>query len=76
MRENGLKITEFVKLFNLEVLNKGSDYETAVLTITDVNRPGLQFHDFYDYFDPRRLQVIGKAEATYQIGRASCRERV
>ena len=68
MRENGLKITEFVKLFNLEVLNKGSDYETAVLTITDVNRPGLQFHDFYDYFDPRRLQVIGKAEATYLKG--------
>ncbi|MEI3347061.1 MAG: hypothetical protein V8R55_01145 [Dysosmobacter sp.] len=38
---------------------------TALLTITDVNRPGLQFHDFYDYFDPRRLQVIGKAEVTY-----------
>lgn len=31
----------------------------------DVNRPGLQFHNFYDYFDPRRIQVIGKAEATY-----------
>ena len=30
-----------------------------------MNRPGLQFHDFYDYFDPRRLQVIGKAEVTY-----------
>lgn len=29
--------------------------------ITDVNRPGLQFHSFYDYFDPRRLQVLGKA---------------
>lgn len=65
MQENGLKITEFVSLFNLEVLNKGSDYDTALLTITDVNRPGLQFHAFYDYFDPRRLQVIGKAEVTY-----------
>ncbi len=68
MQENGLKITEFVSLFNLEVLNKGSDYDTALLTITDVNRPGLQFHAFYDYFDPRRLQVIGKAEVTYLKG--------
>lgn len=68
MQENGLKITEFVSLFNLEVLNKGSDYDTALLTITDVNRPGLQFHAFYDYFDPLRLQVIGKAEVTYLKG--------
>ena len=65
MSENGLKITEFVKTFDLEVLNQGSGYDSARLTITDVNRPGLQFHDFYDYFDPRRLQVIGKAEVTY-----------
>lgn len=68
MYENGMKITEFVSLFNLEVLSQGSDYESALLTITDVNRPGLQFHDFYDYFDPRRLQVIGKAEVTYLKG--------
>ena len=65
MYEKGLKVTDFVSFFGLEVLNRGSDYETALLTITDVNRPGLQFHDFYDYFDPRRLQVIGKAEVTY-----------
>ena len=68
MYEKGLKITEFVSQFNLQVLNRGSDFETARLTITDVNRPGLQFHDFYDYFDPRRLQVIGKAEVTYLKG--------
>lgn len=68
MSENGLKISEFVSFFELEVLNKGSDYDTALLTITDVNRPGLQFHAFFDYFDPRRLQVIGKAEVTYLKG--------
>ena len=43
MQEHGLKISELVTLFNLEVLNKGADYDTALLTITDVNRPGLQF---------------------------------
>lgn len=68
MQENGLKVTDFVSMFNLEVLNKGSDFDTALLTITDVNRPGLQFHAFYDYFDPRRLQVLGKAEVTYLKG--------
>ena len=68
MNQKGLKMTEFVKAFDLEVLNQGSDFATGRLSIPDVNRPGLQFHDFYDYFDPRRLQVIGKAEVTYLEG--------
>ena len=39
MQEHGLKISELVTLFNLEVLNRGSDYDTALLTITAVHRP-------------------------------------
>ena len=31
MQEHGLKISELVTLFNLEVLNRGSDYDTALL---------------------------------------------
>jgi len=68
MYGKGLKMLEFVSDFKLEVLNRGVDYESARLINTDVNRPGLQFHDFYDYFDPHRLQVIGKAEVTYLEG--------
>ena len=71
MSDFGVKIGEFVKEFGLEELNCGGDYDTTLLTITDVNRPGLQFHDFYDYFDPRRLQVIGKAEVMYLKGLTS-----
>ena len=75
MQERGLKMADFVTQFNLEVLNRGADFDTMLLTITDVNRPGLQFHDFYDYFDPRRLQVIGKAEITYLKGLTEQRRR-
>ena len=62
MTEKGFKISRFAELFSLEVLNKGCDYDSALLTVVDVNRPGLQFQGFFDYFDPQRLQVIGKAE--------------
>ena len=65
MTEKGIKISRFVELFDLEVLNKGGDYEEAMLTVGDVNRPGLQFHGFFDYFDPNRLQVVGKAESMF-----------
>ena len=62
MTHSGIKITRFIEAFSLEVLHRGEDFDEAQLSITDVNRPGLQFQGFYDYFDPRRLQVIGKAE--------------
>jgi HPr kinase/phosphorylase len=30
-----------------------------------VNRPALQLAGFYDYFDPKRIQAIGRVETTY-----------
>ena len=57
-----VKLKNMVEHFGLKVLHKGKDYDTVLLGIKDVNRPGLQFVGFYDYFDTRRLQVIGMAE--------------
>ena len=45
MREHGLKVKDFVSLFHLEVLNQGSDFDSALMTVPDLNRPGLQFQD-------------------------------
>ncbi len=49
----------------LTPLNLSSNYETAQLTTSDVNRPAMQLTGFYDYFDPRRIQIIGRVESTY-----------
>ena len=35
------------------------------LKTTDLNRPGLQFTGYYDYFAYERPQVIGKTEMAY-----------
>ena len=58
----GVKIGELVEHLGMVVVNRGADYDTALVGIKDVNRPGLQLVGFFDYFDPRRLQVIGMAE--------------
>lgn len=60
--KGGVKVCELVEHLDLAVVNKGADFETALVGIRDVNRPGLQLVGFFDYFDPRRLQVIGMAE--------------
>ncbi len=66
-----VKVKEIVDKFQMEIVHKGPSYETDVLTITDVNRPGLQFAGFFDYFDPARLQIIGKSEVEYLRGFSS-----
>ena len=59
------KLSKLVQSFGLEVIWKGRDYDTREITISDVNRPALQLVGFYDYFEPRRLQILGKAEMTF-----------
>ncbi len=54
-----------VQEMNLQALHLSRDYETAVLTMADVNRPAMQLTGFYNYFDPKRMQVIGRVESTY-----------
>ena len=58
-QQRSVKLSRIVDEFSLEILHKGSDYDSALLTIVDVNRPGLQYAGFFEYFDPRRLQVEG-----------------
>ena len=60
-----VKLSKIVKEHALTPVHLSKDYETAVLTTADVNRPAMQLTGFYNYFDPKRLQVIGRVEATY-----------
>ena len=33
-------LKKMVETFGMEILHRGSDYDSAVITISDVNRPG------------------------------------
>ena len=58
----GVHLPELVERLKMAVVNRGADYESALVGIKDVNRPGLQLAGYFDYLDERRLQVIGMAE--------------
>ena len=49
----------------LQVLHASRDYETKKIVTYDVNRPAMQLAGFYNYFDPERIQIIGRVESTY-----------
>lgn len=59
-----IQVEEFVRTLNLTVLSPTTCREWDIRT-ADVNRPGMQFCGFYEYFAFERPQVIGKVEMTY-----------
>lgn len=60
-----VKLSTIVKEYSLVPLHTSVDYEERLLVEADVNRPALQLAGFYNYFDPNRLQIIGRVESTY-----------
>ena len=60
-----VKLSTIVREHGLKALHISKDYESAVITTADVNRPAMQLTGFYNYFDPRRLQIMGRVESTY-----------
>lgn len=60
-----VKVSELIEHFDLEPLTPNVPYDDRKITESDVNRPALQLAGFFDYFDPTRLQIVGKVEHTY-----------
>ena len=58
-------VEQLFDYLELENLTPEVSYKERKITECDVNRPALQLAGFFDYFDPTRLQIIGKVESTY-----------
>ena len=60
-----VKLGTIVQEQNLEIIYAPENYAETPITIAEVNRPSLQIAGFFDYFDPARIQILGKVEHTY-----------
>ena len=74
-QEYTIRLKEIVDDHELTIIYAAPDYDTALISTTDINRPGLQLSGFYDYFDPRRLQIMGIVETTYLLAKTSDERR-
>ena len=59
-----IQAVDFAKALELTELSPSTCTEWDIRT-ADLNRPGMQFCGFYEYFAFERPQVIGKVEMTY-----------
>lgn len=73
-----VSLQKVIEEFKLETIFIHKDANEVMIDENDVNRPGLQLMGFYEYFNPERIQIIGKMEFAYlsTIDEKTRRERL
>lgn len=64
-QEFTVSLNRIIKEHNLEALFAPEDIDVREITTSEINRPGLEMFGFYEYFDNRRIQIIGKSEGAF-----------
>lgn len=63
-----VSLEKIIKEFSLEVLSLPDDASNILISSNEINRPGLQMAGYFEYFDEKRIQIIGKNEESF-LGR-------
>ena len=63
MKLVAITIENLIEDLKLEIIAQGK--ANREITYSDMNRPGLQFSGFYNYFANERVQIIGMAEWSF-----------
>lgn len=59
-----VKVSELVQQFQLEVVS-GSHGLKRVITVDDLNRPGLEMAGYFEYHPQERVQLLGRTELAF-----------
>ena len=62
-----VSLNSIIEEFALEKIYVPENIDEIVISKKEVNRPGLQLAGFFDHFEPRRIQIIGKVEYHYLL---------
>ena len=60
-----VSLDKIIKEFSLETINPVPKCEEVFVCSAEVNRPGLQMAGYFEFFDPDRIQIIGKTEESF-----------
>ena len=70
-----VSVGRLAKRMKLENLTANLDLAVHHITVPDINRPSLQLTGYWDYFEPTRVQIVGKVEFTF-LERMTSEERL
>lgn len=60
-----VSLSKIIKELSLKAIYLPNDADEILIDSSDVSRPGLQMIGYYEFFDNRRIQIIGKVESSY-----------
>lgn len=58
-------LAKILKDFTLEEVYLPDNPENITFSSVEVNRPGLQFGGYYEYYDNNRIQIVGFSETSF-----------
>lgn len=58
-------LPKVVEKLKITLCNTDVDIEKIQVVQSDINRPALQLAGYFDFFDPNRIEIIGKGEYAY-----------
>lgn len=73
-----ISLDKIIKEFSLEELNMPKSGEEIFISSPEINRPGLQFAGYFEYFAPERIQILGISEIEFlrRFTEEKARERI
>jgi HPr kinase/phosphorylase len=63
-----VSLGKIVKEFSLQVLSAPMDISAIMISTPEINRPGLHLAGYFEFFDEKRIQIIGRSEESF-LGR-------
>lgn len=60
-----ISLKKIIEEFNPEQIYLPENYEEILISTNEINRPGLQMAGYFEYFDDRRIQILGISELSY-----------
>ncbi len=63
--KRSVPLSQIIRDFKLEAIYAPENINDIMITHPDVIRPGLPLAGFFDYFDPARIQIIGRVESIF-----------
>lgn len=64
-KEFSVSLGKIINEFSLTEIYSPTDPEEVLISSTEINKPGIQFSDYYEFYDNSRIQIIGKSEDSF-----------
>lgn len=61
----GVNVQKIADLFNMANLTNEIDLSLREITVSEINRPALQFCGYFEHFSEERVQIVGMVEYAY-----------